>query len=60
MNTAEKKTYTVTEVAKVLGIGRNLAYQLVKTGEINSIRLGDKRIVVPKTAIEHLLTQKIS
>ncbi|HHX23869.1 MAG TPA: helix-turn-helix domain-containing protein [Thermoanaerobacterales bacterium] len=38
---------TVTQVAEALGIGKNKAYELVKTGVIISIRLG-RRIIVPK------------
>lgn len=31
---------TVGELAAVLGVGRNTAYELVGTGEIRSIRVG--------------------
>jgi excisionase family DNA binding protein len=50
----ESATLTVEQAARVLGIGRNGAYQAVKTGEIPSIRLG-KRILVPRAALERLL-----
>jgi len=49
-----KLTLTVAEAAKALGISRGLAYEMVKTGEIPSIRLG-KRVLVPQRALEHLL-----
>jgi excisionase family DNA binding protein len=39
-------TLTVEQAAKVLGIGRSTAYELVHTGAIPSLRLG-RRIVVP-------------
>ena len=39
-------TLTVEQAAKVLGIGRSTAYELVHTGDIPSLRLG-RRIVVP-------------
>lgn len=32
--------YRVREVAEMLGIGRSKAYELVRTGEIPSVRLG--------------------
>jgi len=49
-----KLTLTVKEAAKALGISRGLAYEMVKSGEIPSIRLG-KRILVPQRALELLL-----
>lgn len=50
----ERLTYTVTEVAELLGISRGSAYTHVRTGEIPSITIGG-RIVVPRRAIETLL-----
>lgn len=32
--------YKVREVAEMLGIGRSKAYELVRTGEIPSVRVG--------------------
>lgn len=42
---------TVPEAAKLLRIGRNLAYELVAQGEIPSIRFG-RLIRVPRAALE--------
>jgi len=50
----EKETLTVEETALALGIGRNSAYQGVKTGEIPSIKIGG-RILVPTKALGNLL-----
>ena len=50
----ESATLSVEETAKVLGIGRNSAYEGVRTGEIPSIRIG-KRILVPRLALEQFL-----
>jgi len=41
----KKLTGTVDEVAVVLGVSRNSAYEGVKDGEIPSMRVG-KRIIV--------------
>jgi len=49
-----KLTYNVEETAKILGIGRNLCYDRVKTGEIPVIRIG-RRLLVPRRALEKLL-----
>ena len=50
----ERLTLTVTETAKILGIGRQLAYDKVKTGEIPALKVG-RRLLVPKRALERLL-----
>lgn len=47
-------TLTVEQAAKVLGIGRSTAYELVHTGDIPSLRLG-RRIVVPRASLAELL-----
>ncbi|MBS5115843.1 MAG: helix-turn-helix domain-containing protein [Erysipelotrichaceae bacterium] len=36
----EKKTYTVQEIMKILGIGKNAAYQLVEQNKFKSVRIG--------------------
>jgi len=50
----ERLTLTVEETAKALGIGRQLAYERVKTGEIPAIKIG-RRLLVPRAALEKLL-----
>lgn len=52
----DKLTLSVEEAAKVLGIGRNLCYDRVKTGEIPAIKIG-KRLLVPRRALEKLLAE---
>ncbi len=41
---------SVTEAAGVLGISRGLAYELARTGQLPSLRLG-RRLVVPRAAL---------
>lgn len=53
---SERLTLTIEETAKVLGIGRQLAYDKVKTGEIPVIRIG-RRLLVPRRALEKLLEE---
>ncbi|MFC1982349.1 helix-turn-helix domain-containing protein [Chloroflexota bacterium] len=55
----KKLTYSVNETARILGISRNLAYDMVRCGEIPSLRFG-KRIVIPKIAIDQLLVKPSS
>jgi excisionase family DNA binding protein len=50
---------TVTEAAGVLRISRGLAYQLVGSGQIPSVRLG-RRLVVPSVAVLALVAQPLA
>lgn len=52
----QKLTLTIEETARLLGIGRNLCYDRVKTGEIPVIKVG-RRLLVPRRALEKLLEQ---
>lgn len=48
--------FTVTELQEILSIGRNTAYQLLRSGTIPSIRVG-KEYRIPKDAVIHYLSQ---
>lgn len=50
----ERMTLTIEEAAALLGISRALAYELVKRGELPSLRLG-RRLVMPRKALEAFL-----
>lgn len=52
---AERAVLTVREAADVLGIGVNQAYAAVKAGQIPSIKINEKRIIVPRAALEKML-----
>ena len=55
-NNSERLTYSIAEACVLLGVSRNLGYQLAKRGELPGlIRLGSKRRVVSKLAINRLL-----
>ena len=47
----EKLVYSIQEVAEALGISQSYAYQLVRSGVIASLELGEKR-VIPKNKFE--------
>ncbi len=36
----DKRTYTVTEIQDILGIGRTAAYAIVKKGYFSTVRVG--------------------
>ena len=52
---APAETVTVVQAAALLGIGRDLAYRAVASGELPAVRIG-RRLVVPLAQLDHLLT----
>ena len=61
MNTAIEKRLclTVPEVAKMLGISRNFAYELVKQGKLPVIKFG-KRLLIPRVALDKMLEKSVT
>jgi len=51
----ERLTMTVKEAGEALGISRATAYLLARTGGIPVIRLGERRLVVPKAQLQKML-----
>ena len=49
-------TLRVEDLMPILGIGRNTAYELVRSGKIRSIRIG-RQLRIPKDALQDYLTQ---
>ena len=47
-------TLRVEELMPILGIGRNTAYQLVRSGRLRSIRVG-RQVRIPKKALIEFL-----
>ena len=54
MQSLQPAVYTVTQVAKLLGLSRASAYARVQDGSIPSVRIGS-RILIPRKAFERLL-----
>ena len=52
--TPERRTMTVPEAAKVLGIARSTAFRAAHDGSIPTIKIG-KRLLVPVAALEKKL-----
>ena len=50
----QKLTVSVDEAARLLGIGRNKAYELVRTGELRHVRAG-RRVIIPRRALDEFL-----
>ena len=53
----EKRIYTVDEIQDILGIGRNSAYSLVKSGVFHSVRIGGNIRISKKSFDEWLDNQ---
>lgn len=49
---------TVPEMAAMLGISRNFAYELVKQGKLPVVRFG-KRVLIPRAALEKMLEKGV-
>ena len=47
-------TLRVEDLMPILGIGRNTAYELVRSGQISSVRVG-RQLRVPKDAVMEFL-----
>ena len=54
MQPDDRLTVTVEEAARLLGVSRGLAYELVARGQLPALRLGRRR-VVPRIAIDALI-----
>ena len=55
----ERRTLTIKETAASLGISDWMVYEMVKRGEIKTIRVG-KRILVPVSALDQFVAENQS
>ena len=53
----EKLTMTVEEAGEALGISKATAYMLANTGRIPAIRISERRLIVPRVALERMLNE---
>ena len=52
----QRRTVTIQEAAKILGIGRDQAYNAARLGQLPVIRIG-KRLLVSIPALEKMLSE---
>ena len=57
IDVSQKRTYKVDEIAAMLNIGRSSAYNLVKEGHFNTVRIGNT-IRVSKRSFDEWLDQQ--
>lgn len=48
----------VDEFCEILGIGKNIAYEILNAGEIKAFRTGRRIWKIPKIAVEQYILQK--
>ncbi|MDE2098113.1 MAG: helix-turn-helix domain-containing protein [Patescibacteria group bacterium] len=51
----ERLALSPGEAFETLSVSRNLGYRLLRTGQLKSVRISPRKIVVPLTAIEAFL-----
>ena len=49
-------TISITETAKLLGLGRNSCYEAARRGDIPTVIIG-RRILVPVAALQRMLSE---
>ncbi|MBT9142586.1 MAG: hypothetical protein DDT32_00425 [Syntrophomonadaceae bacterium] len=57
-NHDDKLVFSVPEAAARLQISRGLCYSLVKQKVLPSVKLGARRLVIPKLALEEFLNRQ--
>ena len=50
----DKLTFSVEEVARLIGVGRNSAYELARTGQLKCVSVGHRRIITRYALAEFL------
>lgn len=58
MNHENTAVLKVDELAKILSIGRNTAYELIRSGKIRSVKIG-RTYRIPLTAVEDYLNTPV-
>jgi excisionase family DNA binding protein len=53
-STVRPRVLRVEEAARLLGVGRSLAYDLIRSGRLRSIKIGSRRLV-PVAAVDEAI-----
>ncbi len=51
-------TYSVSEVAEILGVSRGLLYTQIRIGDVRAIKLG-RKVVITQAVVEEILGHSI-
>ena len=52
-----RATFTVQEVAELLGISENTLRRAISAGLVHTIKVGSRRIAIPRNEVNRLLTE---
>jgi excisionase family DNA binding protein len=53
----EQLCISVPAAARMIGVSRNIGYQMARLGQLPIIRCGRRRLLVPKAALERMLEE---
>ena len=56
----ERLLYRVSEAANVLGINRNLVYEMIWSGEIKTVRIGKRGRRIPVVELQRWIEENMS
>lgn len=56
--TADRLVYSIPEAAHQLHLSKSLVYDLVKAEKLPHVHISEKRVVIPRAALEHYLQQE--
>jgi excisionase family DNA binding protein len=54
----ERVGYKVPDLAKAMGVSKSLIYKLIASGELNAVRVGERRLIIPVGEVDRLLQPK--
>lgn len=52
------KCFTVSEVAKSIGVGKGYVYELIYTGRLKAIRLSERRFRISEESLQDFIKQE--
>jgi len=59
MEKFEKRTLTIPEAAQIIGISRSLAYRMAAEGKLPTIKVGKRKNIIPKVALDQWLKESV-
>ena len=57
LDLTEPLCISVPAAARMLGVSRNTGYEMVRLGQLPTIKCGQRRLVVPKAALMKMLQE---
>ena len=57
MESSDRITVTIPEFLKSSGVGRSKTYELIEAGEIKSVLVGRRRLIVVQSYLDYLARQ---